>query len=47
MEERGIGIAAFLDFDDVLRAGRSAAGTSVKLFHFPHSGHRPSHFGSW
>jgi hypothetical protein len=47
MEERGIGIAVFLVRDCVARADSSAAAASVKLFHFPHSGQRPSHFGSW
>ena len=28
-------------------AGGSAAVTSVNPFHVPHSGHRPSHRGSW
>ena len=30
-----------------LPAAPSSAGTSVKPFHVPHSGHRPSHRGSW
>lgn len=42
-----MGTAVFRVLDCAVREGRSAPATSVKLFHFPHSGQRPSHFGSW
>jgi hypothetical protein len=47
MEERGIGRAVFFPFEEALRDAGDSAGTSAKLFHVPHSGHRPSHRGSW
>ena len=52
MDERGIAAAAAIPAparpEEGPRAGAAgAAAVSVKLFHFPHSGHLPSHLGSW
>ena len=47
MEESGTGSTVFFSRAAAECGAGYPTGTSRKLFHFPHSGQRPSHFGSW